>query len=724
MISIVGRVNVRCMAGSRGTLAEMRAPALLLLGLLALPVLAGGGFPERQYLCIVDGIDGFADDFPPPDPGDARMACSGTIHYTLRTPTPELLAEVVAALDHAEITGYPIFLTFDDWNFPPDEWNANPGIPEWTDWSGTRCTGRNIEWADDNPQNPPPNFESGEFRAAIEPRLNAVFSAIADRVRAWEEAGEGWRFAGVALGWESGYYTDFTGPSPLRTGFAALTSRGITDADVADAAAARGVGYWEQFDAFMREVVHDYVAWICERARAAGIPRERIYTHFTGVPDDWVPPDAAARDGRLIPFKLAGNRHARPGHTATIEWIDLENLATGAAPRGTPDWGAPEWEATSQRASRDAMLQYLTRVYGHGAFVTVNWGGWWGPFNPYRIDGTAGEQGMKDWLSGNDLAGVGTAVGRSALLGSIDYADSWTEGRAGRVANGSFPVTGAALDVETVESAMARTWSESLWSFRKDGNLFWTPASPDPRGNWAGSRTGITETGGSIDFGIEYGIRDDYIVLFDAVQTDGRVAITSAGARDTTARPDGITVSFRAAGEAVEVGIFNSDVGERDTGFRPGLARNVFHNYGVRFRLGEGELWVYANGRRLGIVDLESFANGAFSDVVWSGAAVTVGASVDQGNRVWTDNVQIGAPCPAVPSVDRLIVRRVGDDVLIDWRIDPAVAYRWRVVEVAGPGLTERKVLAEAEEKRWTDERAALLPGIRYYQVEGMNDCP
>jgi hypothetical protein len=702
----------------------MRVWGLILLGLVSMPVLAGGGFPERQYLCIVDGIDGFADDFAPPEPADERMVCTGTIHYTLRTPTDDLVAEVAAALDRAELSGYPVFLTFDDWNFPPDEWNANPAIPEWTDWEGTRCTGRDIEWADDNPQNPPPNFESPEFRAAIRPRLGAVFAAIAERVRTWEEAGDGWRFAGVALGWESGYYTDFDGPEALRTGFAALTARGISDADVDADAAARGVTYWEEFDARMHEVVHDYVAWICERARAAGIPRERIYTHFTGVPDDWVPEDPAARDGRLIPFTLAGNPHARPGHTATPEWIDLESLATGAAARGTPDWGAPEWEATTQQRSRDAMLQYLTRMYDHGAAVTLNWGGWWGPLNPYRIDGTPGEQGMKDWLAGHDLAGVGVAVGRSTLLGPIDYADSWTEGRAGRVADGSFPITGAALDVETVGDLAPQRWSEDLWSFRKDGNLFWTPRSPDPRGNWSGSRTGITETGGTVDFGLEYGVRDDFVVQFDAVQTDGRVAITSAGARDTTTRPDGITVGFRAAGAPVEVAVWNSDVGERDTGFRPGLDQDVFHNYAVRFRRAHNDLWIYADGRRLGIVDLATFADGAFSDLSWSGAAVTVGATVADADRVWTDNVQVGPPCPPVAPVEQLRLRRIGDGVLVDWRIDPAIAHRWRVVELAGPELSQRTVLAEPREKRWIDVGAAALPGIRFYRVEGTHDCP
>jgi len=702
----------------------MRLLVPLVAALSLVPALAGGGFPERQYLCIVNGIDDFTKDFPPPGRDDPRMVCSGTIHYTLRTPTIDLLVEVEAALDQAEVSGYPVFLTFDDWNFPPPEWKHDPAITEWTDWNGTLCGGRDIEWATDNPQNPPPNFESAAFRALLGPRLDAVFGAIAGRVRGWEAAGEDYLFAGVALGWESGYYTEFDGPAPFRTGFAALTSRGIGDADITAGAAARGVTYWEEFDARMYDVVHDYVAWICERATSAGIPRERVYTHFAGVPDDWTPPDPAIRDGRQLPFSLAGNPRARPGHTATPEWIDLERLATEAAARGTPDWGAPEWEATSQRTSRAAMLRYLSRLYLNGAAVTNNWGGWWGPLNPYRVDGTPGEQGMKDWLAGGDLPAVGVRAGGSPLLGPVDYADSWTEGVNGRTADGTFPVTGAALDVEIVAGNPPRAWSEAKWSLRKDGNLFWTPTSPDPGGNWAGSRTGVTETGGAVDFGIEYGLRDDFVVQTDAVQTDGHVALTIAGARDTAERSDGLTVRFREAGAPVEVGVYNADVGERDTGLRPGLARDAFHNYAVRFRTSAKELWIYANGRRLGTVDLSSFAGGAFANVPLSGAAVTVGASLVFGNRVWTDNFQVGPPCPPAPAVEHLLLRRAGDDVRLDWRTDPATAYRWRVVGLSGPSLSQRTVLDSPFDKRWNDAGAALQPGIRFYRVEAANDCP
>lgn len=99
------------------------------------------------------------------------MACTGTIHQTLRTPQANLVAEVEAALNATEISGYPVFLTFDDWNFPPPGWAADPTITEWTDWSGTLLVG---------------------------PKLDAVFGAIGGRARTWESQGRGYLFADIA----------------------------------------------------------------------------------------------------------------------------------------------------------------------------------------------------------------------------------------------------------------------------------------------------------------------------------------------------------------------------------------------------------------------------------------------------------------------------------------------------------------------------------------------
>lgn len=699
--------------------------AVCLAGVPAPPTRAEGP-PTPQYMCIVNGVDDFTRDFPPPSPADDRMACSGSIHYTLLRTPAEIAAEMNAVLDGAETSGYPLFVNLDDWNFPRAAWAGDPGIVEWTAWDGTLATYRDIEWRTDNPQRPPPNVESPAFRAEIAPVFDAAFGTLASRLKRWRDQGRGYLLAGVAVGWESGYYTEFDGPAPFRTGFAALTARGLTDAAIAAAAANRGVTYWEEFDAQMYRAIHDYIAWLCERAVRAGLPREKLFTHFTGVPDDWRPPDPARRDGRLVPFSLAGNPFARPGHTATPEWIDLERLALEAPLRDTPDWGAPEWEGTPATGSRDAMLRFLSRLHGLGAQVSCNWGGWWGaPFNPFEVHDRPGMEGMQAWLSGETLLGIGAPVDRSTVVGPLDYSDTFTEGINGRVADGRFPVTGAALDVENRYGNPPRTWSGGKWSLRKDGNLFWTAASPDPQGSWAGSRTGITETGGPVDFGIEYGLRDDFVLQADIVQSDGDVALTTAEVRDTTEDDRGLSVYFRPAGRAIEVGLFNHTIGERDTGFRPALAAGSWHSYAARFDLVRGQVTVYADGVQLGTLDLASFAGGAFAGLAVSNAAVSVGVHPQAGNRAWTDNVAVGAPCPepALPG-DGLRVTREGSDLMLDWRREPGPAFAWRVYELSGPDFSSRTPLADTPERRERLEGAATASGgSRFFAVAARNDC-
>ena len=173
---------------ARSLIAALGAAGLVAV---AAPPARAEGPPAPQYMCIVNGVDDFTRDFPPPAPTDSRMACSGSIHYTLLRTPAEIAAELNAVLDGAEATGYPVFVNLDDWNFPRAEWAGNPGIVEWTAWDGTPVTFREIEWRTDNPQNPPPNFESPLYRAAVAPVFDAAFGALATRLARWTAEGRG-----------------------------------------------------------------------------------------------------------------------------------------------------------------------------------------------------------------------------------------------------------------------------------------------------------------------------------------------------------------------------------------------------------------------------------------------------------------------------------------------------------------------------------------------------
>jgi hypothetical protein len=270
-------------------------------------------------------------------------------------------------------------------------------------------------------------------------------------------------------------------------------------------------------------------------------------------------------------------------------------------------------------------------------------------------------------LSATD-ARAAVAVGASTLIGPLDYSDTFTFGtgasgtRNGTAYNaGAFPITTAPLlQLENSYSNTVRSWSSSLWSLNNDAN-FLSGSIAYPGGSGAGSVSGFTQTGNAVDMGIEYDLRNKYVVQFDAVQTADRVDITSSNARNTIAGANGISIFFRAngfvnLGNSAEVGIYNPAIGEVLVPFDTGSASvdlGEWHNYAVSYDLTTLQLGVYVDQIQLGTIDLNTFggtkfgggtvAPGAFAAVVSAATndAISVGAS--GGNRVWMDNFQVGA---------------------------------------------------------------------------------
>ncbi len=283
------------------------------------------------------------------------------------------------------------------------------------------------------------------------------------------------------------------------------------------------------------------------------------------------------------------------------------------------------------------------------------------------------------------LHAAAVAVGDSSLIGQLDYSDTFSIG-AGNPGErygisygvGGYPLPEDLLPVENSYGNPARAWSPARWSLNNDA-VFLSGSLIFPGGSGAGSISGFTQTGGGVDFGIEYGLRSNFVAQFDAVQTIDRVDITISGARDGLAGANGLSVFFRAdgfqspSGTSAEVGIYNPSIGEvlttLDTGLA-GLTVGEWNNYAVHFDLDSLQLGIYANEVFLGAVDLTTFggplwpadgavvAPGAFAGVIdaTTNGAVSVGAF--GGDRVWTDNFQIGAVIPE-PSTGSLALLAV-----------------------------------------------------------------
>jgi len=253
-------------------------------------------------------------------------------------------------------------------------------------------------------------------------------------------------------------------------------------------------------------------------------------------------------------------------------------------------------------------------------------------------------------------------VGSSSLIGTLDYSDTYTltddGGIDDRVVNGwnmgaqDYPVNGTpgeGLAVENCHGNTPRAWSDWKFSISDNDNVI-NGTSIYPGDSGGGSATGMTQTGAyNADWGIEYGLRSQFVIQFDAVQVADRVDISiGAQGRDNIYEygVGDLSVFFREPGTGFgEVSIYVPEVGAYDTPFQSGLTFGQWHNYAVKFDLDARTLEPFVNEQSLGVVDLNTFAGGAFVGVSLSANVVSVGFC-DGPDRFWTDNFQVGAPVP------------------------------------------------------------------------------
>ncbi len=267
---------------------------------------------------------------------------------------------------------------------------------------------------------------------------------------------------------------------------------------------------------------------------------------------------------------------------------------------------------------------------------------------------------------------AGVSVGASSLIGQLDYSDSFTLGTGTRttLAPNAYPIGGsvpAALAVENNHGNPAMTWTDALWSISNDASAI-NGGTVYPGGSGAGSATGMTQTGGGeINSGIEYNLRDDFVVQFDAVSVADRVNLTIGNTRDGIAGTNGLSIFFRVDGHATlpEIGIYNPNVGEVITSLDTGLAGmglNQWHNYAARFNGNTGVITLWVDQIELGSVNLITFGGptvfggpvapaGAFLPFITAASNDSISIGSTGGDRTWMDNFQVGAPIPEPASV-------------------------------------------------------------------------
>jgi hypothetical protein len=255
--------------------------------------------------------------------------------------------------------------------------------------------------------------------------------------------------------------------------------------------------------------------------------------------------------------------------------------------------------------------------------------------------------------------GRGVPVGQSSLIGAFDYSDTFTQtaqgGPPNRPDTAAIQPAAAYVVQNTYGKPSVNFQSQGLgsgqasFSFASDGPglIDGVPAYPGSSG--AGSATGITQTGGGVDYGLPYGLRDEYVVQVDAVAVGDRIDITSGGTAGTIFQPNSLSIFFRGDGSgnaSLYNGTTDTNIQSQMPDFNTGITgRGEWHNYAVRFDRTDREIELFVDEQSVGVIDLTTFAGGLYQN--FSNAAVGAGSGLAAGeNRTWTDNFQVGGVVP------------------------------------------------------------------------------
>jgi hypothetical protein len=251
---------------------------------------------------------------------------------------------------------------------------------------------------------------------------------------------------------------------------------------------------------------------------------------------------------------------------------------------------------------------------------------------------------------------VAKAAPAPDLIARLDYSDTWSANSPTRAGSYLLLTTPESLRVENCHGNPSRSWVFSTLSAMTTWPYDRSPM-PWPGFQVEGAKSGFTETGmgGTCYFGFEYGLRDDFVVQFDAVQTQDRINITIGEKPATIQGKQSLSVFFRAAGSPhPEIGVYTPSKGEVDACLGSGI-RGIaqWHNYAVRFDLRQKRLTIWVDRKLRGTIDLANITRGivkskgkeSWASLPWTARCITIGGSLEEGDgRVWTDNFRVGTP--------------------------------------------------------------------------------
>ena len=454
-----------CLRALHTTSLQSGVFAFLLIVSIVLSPMRAGAETEPRYVVFQLGVES-DEPVKPQLPGlvgeikdcfgaptaDAERYVGFTpgLLFSLNLPVETLHSRVVQALDIAEETGMPVFFHLDDMHF----WWKRTELhsdPECVEWSGFPAPGEEsgpvierywLNWGSFVVfPAPPPNFESPRFRKDVTHQLTeGIGKPIAQRLERWRASGKAYLFAGIAVGNETELPYDLrpllntpegaepvghdsTQPPPgevkmrrdemVRGGYHALYMRGYTQEKVERLAKDAGQSVDEVVSELRHEAAHDYAEIRARVLSEAGLPKERIYTHFVSSMRPFIEKRMGAPMVDRFPrVRHSVNAYSRPGYTLTREMTYLPDLlaeirsarAVSGGDLGTAWAGVETYCAVGQPGCPQTREEY--EAYLGGLFANdmrlINVYGWNGPpDNPFSSRNAPGVvEAIQNWLSG------------------------------------------------------------------------------------------------------------------------------------------------------------------------------------------------------------------------------------------------------------------------------------------------------------------------------------
>jgi len=468
--ALVALIAALWIAGASAAVSEPAYVTFTISGPQALgpQIINGIVQPESVwYSTEKDSVEEIKKWFGEQHAGQQRyMGFSISLTPTLNLKPDQLKAEVGRALDLAEHNNIPVFFHLDDEHFwwASPELSQNSEMQEWSDFPKPGQTHGPVvprywlNWGGPATVLPAPFpcFACQAFRAAFAKRLReCVAEPIVQRLAVWRKQGKDYLFAGVASGNETklpdfslgyeGYIGkpgeevgfDTTHFPPINVsmskdervpiGYHSLYAMGYNRQSIERLAQAQHKSVKRIVHELLSQVAHDYVEFQAKTLNQAGLPKERIYSHFSSTNytnksfvdsvkhlEEWTSAARPGSDNLAPPIMYTVNPYSRPGFTVVRSGVDLNELVSqlrqAGAPEGGRAWAVVEsYACTGQPGVRQTEQQYeeyLGGLLAHGAKV-VNVYGWNTSYSesnsPYAIKSSGVVPAVKKWLAGERL---------------------------------------------------------------------------------------------------------------------------------------------------------------------------------------------------------------------------------------------------------------------------------------------------------------------------------